>query len=193
MASIIERSTLLFRTVRHPILAGLLLVAGALLFTACEEQVLEPDLERVTGSPLFKKKCPSPPCGGGGTPTDAEIVYVGIFKGKRAIMGMAADGSGRSPIWRCPGSCWTPKWSPNGSRIAFMANHDGPANLYAVNADGSGLVRLTEHDGTDGGAEWSPDGNRLVFHRSDAASYSLRPFSLFVVDSDGRGVAPVSG
>jgi Tol biopolymer transport system component len=159
-----------------------LVVVATLLFVACEDRPHEPQ-DQV--DPVLAKggKPDKPGDGGGGeTPTEPEIVYVGKSSKAFGIYGMAADGSGKSLIWKCRDSCWRPQWSPDGENIVFDYLNRGTISLWIVNKDGSGLTRLIDHDGR--GADWSPDGSRLAFTRVEEPS-SVR---IHVIDADGSNL-----
>ena len=169
-------------------LTGVIMTIATLLFVGCEDRPYEPEQGQ---DPAFAKGGkPGKPGGGGGgeEPAEPEIIYVGKSTKAFGIYGMAADGSGKSLIWKCRNSCWRPQWSPDGSRISFDYLDHGTISVWIVNKDGSGLTQLTFHDptagGSDGGADWSPDGSRLAFTRSEEPSSVM----IHLIDADGSNL-----
>ena len=171
-----------------------LMIGATLFFVACENRPFEPDNQADAVNAKGGK--PGKPGGGGEDPppVDPEIVYVGKSDGPFGIMGMAADGTGKSLIRRGSDSCWRPSWSPDGQRIVFdMWDKKSRVNLWIVNQDGSGLSRLTDFDGNESNADWSPDGSRLAFAYLD---HDLARASIGMINPDGSDltfIEPPSG
>jgi hypothetical protein len=85
-------------------------------------------------------------------------------------------------------------WSPDGSRLAFDAGADGcegALGIWVVGVNGSMPRQLTGLATHDLFPAWSPDATRIAFTRSTGAD-SLTPSDLFVVRSDGSGLAQVT-
>jgi Tol biopolymer transport system component len=82
-------------------------------------------------------------------------------------------------------------WSPSGNNILFVAHHGvgGPKRIWIVNADGGAPQELPITSCLFGcySPNWSPDGTKIIFARHNGAKESL-----YVVDPDGTGLAPVS-
>lgn len=72
-----------------------------------------------------------------------------------------------------PGTCTTPRLSPDGSQIAFVANDEGNPELYVMPSAGGQPRRLTFLGGTlTTACAWSADGSEILFVSNPSAWYA---------------------
>ena len=84
-----------------------------------------------------------------------------------------------------PGTCSTPRLSPDGRRIAFIANDEGHPELYVMPAEGGRPSRLTYLGGTLAAAcSWNAAGSEIFFVSNPAAWYQ-RDTRGFAIASNG--------
>ncbi|KAL6968541.1 hypothetical protein U1Q18_034344 [Sarracenia purpurea var. burkii] len=85
-----------------------------------------------------------------------------------------------------------PACSPDGKSVVFRSGRSGYKNLYimdAVNGEIDGEIRqLTNGPWIDTMPSWSPDGKLVAFSSNRHNPENAEAFSIYVIDSDGRGV-----
>jgi TolB protein len=86
-----------------------------------------------------------------------------------------------------------PAWSPDGSKIAFSSNQSDNYEIWTMNADGSGRVKLTNRQGRNFLPHWSPDGKQIAFTGEVLNVDLVHDIEIFVVNSNGSGLAPLTG
>jgi Tol biopolymer transport system component len=132
----------------------------------------------------------------------ARYFTVAHFPGDPEIYTLNPDGSGSVPLTDSPAPEYSnaPAWSPDGKKIAFthVAFHfpaascgTACADVYVMNADGSAMTRLTD-DGNSHRPSWSPDGTKITFDRTDAPFGEAGESNIYLMNSDGTGVTPVT-
>jgi Tol biopolymer transport system component len=91
------------------------------------------------------------------------------------------------------GQSCRPRFSKDGTKIAYVSSRaDGKGDIWTMNPDGSDNVRLTERDATsDYFPSWSPDGKYIVFCTSTEHSPKRGIWTLFVVKTATKTVAPL--
>ena len=133
------------------------------------------------------------------SPDGKRIAFAAQTRGQSAapegIWVVGIDGRGRHQLK--PGYAADPTWSPDGSKIAFsgvdLASDTGL--IVVMSSDGGAATELLRDPGYfDRAPAWSPDGARILFI-SDRASdpQGDQQDDLWVMKSDGSGVAPVVG
>lgn len=146
---------------RGTVLIGVLLVAGSLTFTACDEHILEPDQAGSAADPVFGKKCDSPPCDkddggtGGVDPTDPTILFTNPIKGKLSYSLYWMDDTGA--MIRVLGDAdevdvhnVDPRWSPDAGKFLvkrnFYSRRTGwtEPHVWIADADGTNLNLVLE-------------------------------------------------
>jgi len=91
-----------------------------------------------------------------------------------------------------PGTCSTPRFSPDGSLIAFVATDEGNAEVYVVPSAGGKPRRLTFLGGTIAQVSgWSADGSEILFVSNPSAWYE-RDTRAFAI-APGGGVPRALG
>ena len=106
----------LIATVRRLTAVTCVFLAAALTLTGCAEQVLDPDAAQVPDNPLFKK-CPSPPCGGGGEDPATPIVFNDVQPANARSQGAITCGLDVQGKAYC--------WGWNGYRTLGIGNKKG--------------------------------------------------------------------
>lgn len=101
---------------------------------------------------------------------------------------MNADGTGQTRLTFNNAYDGEGVWSPDGTRIAFVHEVPGtsPYQLYIMDADGSNPIHLVEPANNPNRPAWSPDGTKLAFSVNES-------WQVYIVNSDGTGLAPVDG
>jgi Tol biopolymer transport system component len=128
------------------------------------------------------------------SPDGRRLMFESQWNGKDwAIYTMNLDGSGRQVFLQSDnnGDAWNdPSWSPDGTSVAVWRETPGaPARLVVVDLDTKKQTEVfrerepvPEFSPPPGAPTWSPDGRRVAFLRP------TEPFSIWVVNADGRNV-----
>jgi Tol biopolymer transport system component len=125
--------------------------------------------------------------GGDPTPADPAIAYTH----SQTLFVMDADGANQTEVASASSYGW-PSWSADGGSIVFKSN-DGPIDVVAV--DGTARTEVFAADDGHPGFEpaWSPtatpDGSEKILFRRVVESGGKLASDLWVVNSDGSGLA----
>jgi dipeptidyl aminopeptidase/acylaminoacyl peptidase len=72
--------------------------------------------------------------------------------------------------------------------IVFESDRDGNFEIYLMEANGSNQRNLTQNPAYDTYPIWSPDGNQIAFLSDRDTTIESKPFSLYIMDSNGENV-----
>ena len=104
---------------------------------------------------------------------NGQIIYIANQGGRRDIMAVEGNGSGRRRI--VSGTYEAPVWSPDGSRFAvYGATVSGgrPNQLAIFDEEGRALARYALEGVGVGQPSWSPDGRSIFCQQRDPAETS---------------------
>jgi len=109
-----------------------------------------------------------------------------VFVCEEYLWSVSTAGGAAVRLTVTPGTCSTPRLSPDGEWIAFMADDEGSPELYRMPAAGGKPERLTFLGGTMGAVSgWSGDGQRIVFVSNRHAWYE-RETRAFAIEPGGQ-------
>ena len=158
---------------KSELIAGLLVVAGALATATAAMPDPEQATRGVPGQPLIG------PAG--------QLLFTSNRTGVMQIFRVDADGGHETQLTQTASAEFQPVWSTQG-RIAFVSYHTGAGDIYTMNVDGGEVRRLTTNPGLDHSPAWSPDGTQIAYvSERDGTS------RLWVVQTDGSQERSISG
>ena len=143
------------------VLAGMMLLAGALLFLYRRQPSLAPSRQPVLTRLTFDEGLQF---GATWSPDGRFIAYSSDRGGKFDIWVQQISGGDAVRITKGAGHNWQPDWSPDGNYIAYRSEN-GEGGLFIVPAlGGEGLERRIASFGYQ--PRWSPDGSQILFQTS---------------------------
>jgi Tol biopolymer transport system component/DNA-binding winged helix-turn-helix (wHTH) protein len=143
------------------VLAGVALLAGAVLFLYRRQPSLAPSRQRVLTRLTFDEGLQF---GATWSPDSRFIAYSSDRGGKFDIWVQQISGGDPVRVTKGPGHNWQPDWSPDGNYIAYRSEN-GEGGLFIVPAlGGEGLERRIASFGYQ--PRWSPDGSQILFQTS---------------------------
>jgi Tol biopolymer transport system component len=150
------------RILRYSIvLAGVVLLAGAVLFLYRRQPSLAPSRQRVLTRLTFDEGLQF---GATWSPDSRFIAYSSDRGGKFDIWVQQVSGGDPVRVTKGPGHNWQPDWSPDGKHIVYRSEN-GDGGLFVVPAlGGEGLEKKISPFGYN--PRWSPAGSHILFQTS---------------------------
>jgi len=117
---------------------------------------------------------------------DGRCILYDSGSGRRAIMVMSTDGSGKLCLLKddVETSHSYPVWSPDSTRLVFSSysEKEEDSDIYVMDADGANLTQLTDtSELSEDDPSWSPDGTKIGY----GGEVYPQGSSFYVMNADG--------